>query len=307
MSNPRHGGIHVASYKSFLKGKTVVLVGPANTIRGKKLGEFIDSHDVVVRLNHAWPLPEEAKEDIGSRTDIIYHNLNPLRAPRRKHLRQMHEAGVKWIVSTHPRNRKHKRRARPIHFQKRVNKRLIPFTTVGLRFRLKMRNRCGPTNTGVLAMAHLLRFKIKSLYVTGFSFFTTKYEQYPGYKKIKPKMAFRWHNQRKHKRFVIRLLARDKRLTVDPIMTRILMRFRWKSRPSTRALRPLTRLRVIQGRRRYARYGRRRYRIRRYGRTAAIGRRYRTRSLRRFGARSLGRRPRARPLGRRLRRRARTA
>lgn len=302
----RHGGIHVRSYKSFLKGKTVVLVGPANTLRGKKLGEFIDSHDIVVRLNHAWPLPEEAKEDIGSRTDVIYHNLNPLRAPRRKQVRGMHAAGVKWIISTHPRNRRHKRRSRPIRFQKRVNKRLIPFKTVGLRFRLKMRKTCGPTNTGVLAMAHLLRYKIKSLHITGFSFFTTKYEGYPGYKKIKPKMAFRWHNQRKHKRFVIRLLARDKRLTIDPVMKRILMRFRWKNRSTRtvlkyRSVRSPTQPRVIGRRRRYFRLRRRGYRIRtRYrARTSIVRSRFRTRTTRRIRAR--------RPLGRRLRRRVRAA
>ncbi len=216
-------------------------MGPANTIRGKKLGEFIDSHDVVVRLNHAWPLPEEAKEDIGTRTDVIYHNLNPKRAPSRKAVQEMHAAGVKWIVSTHPTSRKHRKRHRPIRFQKRINKGLIRLTTVSLGFRLAMRRKCGPTNTGILAMAHILRQGVKSLHVTGFSFFETPYAEYPGYRKIKPKMALRWHNQKKHKRYLIRCLAKDKRLSVDPFITQILKRFcrkhriRFKSRSRSRS------------------------------------------------------------------------
>src|SRR5690625_718901 len=199
----------------------------------------------------------------------------------------MRDAGVQWIVSTHPKTRRHKRYYRPIRFQRRANRRLIPFTTVSLRFRLAMRKKCGPTNTGILAMAHLLRYKIKSLHVTGFSFFSTKYAEYPGYRKISPKMAFRWHDQRRHKRYVIRLLAREKRLTVDPAMTRILMKFRWKSRPAERTqirrtLRTRRRLHAFR-RRRYVRSRRARARIRsRYrSRAQTSHRRYRSRIARR--------------------------
>lgn len=272
-------------------------MGPANTIRGQKLGQFIDSHDVVVRLNHAWPLPAEALEDIGSRTDIIYHNLNPKRAPSRKAVKEMRAAGVKWIVSTHPTHPKHRRRSRPINFQKRINKGLIPFTTVSLGFRLAMRRKCGPTNTGILAMAHLLRQGVKSLHVTGFSFFTTEYAEYPGYKKIKPKMALRWHNQRKHKRYLVRCLAKDKRLSVDPFITKILTNFCRKHRIKSF----LTRSR--NGSRSQRRSSGKKDAQSGPGRRVSL---YRTRS-RRPMSRWRRRRLRARPSFRRLRRKIRAA
>ena len=41
-------------YNDFLKGKSVVIVGPASYLEGRGLGEFFDSFDVVVRLNRSF-------------------------------------------------------------------------------------------------------------------------------------------------------------------------------------------------------------------------------------------------------------
>ena len=38
-------------YSDFFNGKSVALVGPSPHISGKNLGKFIDSFDVVVRVN----------------------------------------------------------------------------------------------------------------------------------------------------------------------------------------------------------------------------------------------------------------
>ena len=90
-------------FKSFVAGKSIALVGPASTLAGQRMGELIDSHDVVVRLNHSWPLPQEFRDDIGARVDIIYHNMN-FRKQRmtKKEIVRMRRDGVKWMVSTHP-------------------------------------------------------------------------------------------------------------------------------------------------------------------------------------------------------------
>src|SRR5262245_53939599 len=63
-------------YAEFLRDKRVVLVGPGPTVVGTAQGAFIDGHDVVVRLNHALPIPKAMEADVGSRTDILYHNLD---------------------------------------------------------------------------------------------------------------------------------------------------------------------------------------------------------------------------------------
>lgn len=69
-------------FAALLAGKRVVVVGPARTLAGKGRGPFIDSFDLVVRLNESaeWILGNRsAQSDYGSRTDILYSNQSVLR------------------------------------------------------------------------------------------------------------------------------------------------------------------------------------------------------------------------------------
>ena len=211
----------MGSYKEFLRGKKVVLVGPASTLKGTGHGPLIDSHDVVVRLNHAWPLPKDLADDIGTRIDVLYHNLNPLNQRiLPKHVAQMRKDGLLWVVSSHPANRpRYRRRHRRF---RRANKGRLRFRAVPASLKRKLRRRVGFPNSGMVAIADLLRFPIESLYVTGFSFYTTGYLKYPNYKRIKKRMALRNHNQRRHKTYMARLVKRESRLSVDPMVERIL-------------------------------------------------------------------------------------
>lgn len=66
-----------ADFHQLLKGKTVVVVGPAETMIGTRQGELIDSYDLIVRFNTVieyLPFTDELALDIGARTDIIYCN-----------------------------------------------------------------------------------------------------------------------------------------------------------------------------------------------------------------------------------------
>ena len=60
----------------YLRGKNVVLVGPAATLTGKGEGEAIDSFDVIVRMNQQWPIADADRTDLGSRIHILYHCCN---------------------------------------------------------------------------------------------------------------------------------------------------------------------------------------------------------------------------------------
>lgn len=207
--------------KEYLTDKRVILVGPAKTTDGTKLGPFIDDHDVVVRLNHAWPLPTNLAEDIGTRTDILYHNLNPKKQRfRRRDVVQMHADGVKWVISTHPavhpRYRRRQRRFRS------VSRGLVPLKAVPRSVKKTLRPKVGSANGGFVALVDLLRYPIRSLYMTGFSFYETGYADYPKYKPEFIKNALNHHNQRRHKAFLIRLLKREPRLDVDPFIARLL-------------------------------------------------------------------------------------
>lgn len=211
----------MSAYKTFLNGKNVILVGPASTLRGKGMGPFIDSHDVVVRLNHSWPLRDTLIADIGARTDVLYHNLNPKKQRfRRADARRMRDDGVKWVISTHP-ARRSRYRQRQRRFRK-ISKGLVKLRAVPLAVKKILRPRVGSANGGIIAVVDLLRFPIKSLYVTGFSFYQTGYLNYPKYKRKFIRNALNHHNQRKHKAYLARLIIRDKRLQVDPWIERIL-------------------------------------------------------------------------------------
>lgn len=62
-------------YTNFLKDKCVIIVGPDTNLKGKKLGKYIDSFDVVIRHNTVLeylPFTKDLSEDYGSRTDVLY-------------------------------------------------------------------------------------------------------------------------------------------------------------------------------------------------------------------------------------------
>lgn len=54
---------------NLVKGKRVAIIGNSQKLQGK--GAEIDAFDIVVRMNRAWDLPEEMKQEVGSKTDII--------------------------------------------------------------------------------------------------------------------------------------------------------------------------------------------------------------------------------------------
>ena len=62
-------------YLDFLSGKKVALVGPAEYLTKLNTGEYIDSFDVVVRVNRGTEVIDKYFNSIGKRTDILYNCL----------------------------------------------------------------------------------------------------------------------------------------------------------------------------------------------------------------------------------------
>jgi len=211
----------VGKFSDFVTGKRIALVGPAATLAGSRMGAFIDDHDIVVRLNHSWPLPEAFKADIGARIDVIYHNMNfTHQRMTRKEVVAMHRDGVKWMISTHPASEE-RFRPRLRKFQK-INKGLLEFRALPGSLKTRMQRRVKHPNAGIMAIEDLLRFPIERLYVTGFSFYTTGYLGYSNYKPSYAKKAVRHHDQKQNKSYLCRIVAREDRLEVDPVIARLL-------------------------------------------------------------------------------------
>ncbi len=211
----------MGEFEAYVSGRRIALVGPAATLQGQNRGSFIDDHDIVVRLNHTWPLPERLKDDIGSRVDVIYHNMNFKDQPmNRKVIAQMRQDGVKWMVSTHPASEA-KFRHRLRKFRK-MNKGMLRFRAFPGSLKVRMQRRVKHPNAGIMAIEDLLRFPVKHLYVTGFSFYTTGYMAYPNYKPGYAKKAVRHHDQSQNKSYLARIVAREPRVEVDPVIAQLL-------------------------------------------------------------------------------------
>jgi len=60
----------------YIKGKTVSIVGAAESLLEYGKGEEIDSRDVVIRVNITKPIPPEHYARVGKRTDVIYCNYS---------------------------------------------------------------------------------------------------------------------------------------------------------------------------------------------------------------------------------------
>ena len=168
--------------KEIISNKSVAIVGPSPHLEGQGLGNKIDNFDLVIRVNQ---LTCENKKDYGERTDIAFLTLTEeaceiyLKEIKRN-LEEVKE--IKLIV--HPRHSRNKD-----IFSKEINS--SNEDIFNLYSSLKLNNKfihlgdegfekkCNeiksfPT-TGTLAILNTLESGCSELFISGFSFFFTKY------------------------------------------------------------------------------------------------------------------------------------
>jgi hypothetical protein len=213
-------------YNDYLKGKTVVLVAPSKSILKTIQGDHIDSYDIIVRLNKSLPMPKYLEPYIGSRTDILYNNLNLTDFPGENVLNMyMLKKTIKYISCPYP----------PItpfakdidYFKKLNNKYNIPFHHINLKYYETIVNNIRTrTNTGIGAILDLLNYDIKELYITGITFF--KDGHYNEYRNIPLQRVQAFanngiiHSQEPQIELLRRLVLNDKRIRIDKTLNTIL-------------------------------------------------------------------------------------
>lgn len=204
---------------SLLRGATIALVGNAGYLAETQQGEFIDSHDIVIRMNNFRTSGFEPC--VGRRTDVFLTNfwedidfVSP------------DAAGARFVASSMPNNFRTVRR-------RGVALRHGPMITAGMRkmgrrevfvppleWFLQRISQIGryPTTGGVgvmLAVEHLLA-SARSLYITGFSFFEGRNHYFSQREKDTAN-----HNVDREKQLLGELLlplTASKRVTLDESM-----------------------------------------------------------------------------------------
>ena len=213
---------------SYLYNRSVIIVGPSETLIGKKGGNWIDNHDVIVRLNRSLPLARKRDRDVGSRTDIMYNSLNTTDHPGKNLLdpNMMLNEGLRVMISPYP----------PINpfYKDHVaylaqNNGVIPFRYIDRRFfsNLEKTIGCRPY-TGVMAIFDLLRFPIKELHITGMDFYMYNYvREYAtvSEEKLKRLRTNHIHQAEPQIRWIRKVYLSDTRLKVDSILKEILLHY----------------------------------------------------------------------------------
>ncbi|MDT0644582.1 glycosyltransferase family 29 protein [Zunongwangia sp. F363] len=171
----------LSSLKTFypeeeLKGKRVAIVGAADSVFKEKNGSYIDSHDVVVRINkspHTWK--KEQNEYLGSKFTILYHSFfeNEFSGGGKINWEMFRRMGIQKVINPNP------TRAGMLAHLNYYKRHLSGEKTYMLKrenynfFQKKLKNFI-PT-VGYAALGSILQAECKEIFITGFTFFKTPY------------------------------------------------------------------------------------------------------------------------------------
>ena len=151
--------------KKLVEGKSVAYVCPSPHLVGQGMGEFIDSHDLVVRVNQNFTPTEETWADYGRRTDILVNCLNEIKIRALGHnMDYVHS--LRYILGPMV----------SVWDKPKIDSFLestgVPYQNVCDGYLFNIFREVGTTvNTGLTGIITLLNYPIKSLYVTGMTFF----------------------------------------------------------------------------------------------------------------------------------------
>jgi hypothetical protein len=161
------------NYRNYLENKNVIIVGPAGHVNS---GKFIDGFDVVVRLNKGIDLCKKEHHKYGSKTNILYiseytsyDRLNKNDIDKLNFIKlQFPDVDNKEYIHPISRTVNDKNTSMSLNNKVlRTNKEYLDFEK-----EIETRPDCGMT-----AIWDLLRYPIKSLYITGITLNTTNYSK----------------------------------------------------------------------------------------------------------------------------------
>lgn len=177
-------------FEDIFQDKSLAVVGPSPHLEGTKLGSYIDSFDLVIRVNEI--VPSSLRNDYGKKNDIIFISVpnNSIKYYKNLFDQLSNELrDVKYFIC--PRNSLH---VTPHHLgnfrdEENIFNNFSKLNTyhelihIGNNENDRLESEMGfHPSTGALTLSFLSQFKFNQLYVAGFSFYKTK-------KRYNPKKA----------------------------------------------------------------------------------------------------------------------
>lgn len=228
---------------SLIENKRVVMIGPSPHLTGSKLGNYIDRHDTVCRINDVMP-PPDLRGDYGSRTDILFHNfgtvwMEGLREKISYGDTQSHWDNLKLVIcpSLKATGEDADYLSWPDDYVSSVvrnfeliNDSKLPFYWIGVRDYKTLWSKVGvEPNAGFLSIMILLSYPIKELFVTGYSFYKQGTQERQVYRKghwpkcyASNKDFGLGHNQQAQLNLFKSMCNIDSRIIVDSYMNKLL-------------------------------------------------------------------------------------
>ncbi len=173
--------------KKLIDGNRVALIGPSPHLKNSNNGSFIDSFDTVIRINELG-VSESLIDDYGSKTNVAFLTLTEQSVPVYKEMiKKLDLNSLNLIV--HPRDKlnfnpyeKTYSKKSSFEYFNELNLNIDLFQIEKPSFEERCEYfSCFPT-TGALAIQEILNYDFESLYICGFSFYTTKYKWNEGRK-----------------------------------------------------------------------------------------------------------------------------
>ena len=222
---------------NYFKNKNIIMVGPSDYLIGKKLGLYIDSFDIVIRIKKSFPIPSELYDDLGRKTNILLSSLKTARVLdingnyyyqnnfSNDNILSMNEQ-LDFVLFPYPTS------LEPFNkfYNQYLNLRLIDVMLITSDLFLNEYDdlvlKLNTTPTIFLAgLFYLLKYKFKKIYIIGITFQKENY--YSEYKTIEmvkasqkrtlenKKKGGSIHNMEKEILFFKNILKNDKRIIID--------------------------------------------------------------------------------------------
>jgi hypothetical protein len=228
--------------RDLFEGKSVIIVGPAESSLTYMRGPEIDKFDIVVRINSSPIQLNRFSGRLGGRTDVLFHSFfeEGDRGTGRIELEHVLAQKTGHIVCPITDRKYYKflltQRRRLKQRLTSVDGLIIAITPLETYKKLKQRLDGTVPTTGLLTIAFLLECKIRELHITGFTFFAGKYV--PGYRDTIQTMsdAQNWISKSVHdpqkERFVFKQMYEsaidsNKRVFLDSDLTDIINEIQW--------------------------------------------------------------------------------